>query len=502
MPTTVRNAILRNITIGGGIPETSFLASAAGTTSWTVPVGVTSICAVCIGAGGGGAQGDGASGGGGGGLGWKNNIAVTPGETLTITVGAGGLGAGGLGQTGGNGGTTSISRGATVLLSASGGVGGDSYGGGGLGGTPGPTATGGGNGGQGGNGAYGGDAGGGGAGGWTGPGGFGGGAFLQGSYDGDDGGGGGGGGGGIVFPGGGAGGGGGGTNPQGQGTSGRFGLTLSEGGPGGGGGSAFGSTAYDGQASLGGWPGGGGGDGVAGNGANGAVNIIWGAGVSFPRGLPPAPATTYQIYDTQGTYYWRAPAGVTSVNVACIGGGGAGGGSKDGGAGGGLGWKNNIAVVPGQDYLVQVGGAGLSSLITRNGGDSYFIDNVTVLGGGGGSGDISSGGVYVGDGGYSGGRGGNGNIFVNGNAEGGSAATFTGPGADGNSQIGNTNYGPGVAMSLRGLSGPSYDPTQRAGRFGAGAMGNATSTDYDGQGGSGGVWIDWTPGGSFPSLGI
>ena len=471
---------------------------------WEVPLGVTSINAVAIGGGGGGANGDGAAGGGGGGLAWKNNIPVTPGEILTIYVGAGGSGAVGLGQTGGNGGTTTISRGSSVLLQATGGSGGSSYGGGGVGGTPGPTADGGGNGGTGGNGVYGGDAGGGGAGGWTGNGGFGAGAIIAGPYDGSDGAGGGGGGGGTIFPGGGTSLGGGGTNPQGQGLGGRFGdvgsvsydpvMT-------GKGGSAFGSTDFDAPTTgVGGYPGGGGGD--TSNGANGAVNIIWGPEASFPRGNPPTSALTYQIYDTHGTYYWRAPAGVTSVNVACVGGGGGGGGSKDGGAGGGLGWKNNIPVTPGQDYLVVVGSAGQPNFYIDNGGDSYFIDSTTVKGGGGGSGSISIGGDWAGDGGYSGGRGGNGNLFLNGNAGGGSAATFSGPGADGTSQTGNQNYGPGTAVSLRGVSGPENSDTQRAGRFGAGARGNDTSTDYLGSGGSGGVWIDWTPGGSFPSLGI
>jgi hypothetical protein len=41
---------------------------------------------------GGGACGTYTTGGGGGGLGWKNNIAVTPGQSYTVVVGAGGTG--------------------------------------------------------------------------------------------------------------------------------------------------------------------------------------------------------------------------------------------------------------------------------------------------------------------------------------------------------------------------------------------------------------------------
>ena len=55
---------------------------------WTVPAGVTSICVLCIGAGGGG--GDGSRGGGGGGLAWKNHIPVTAGDVWSIHVGTAG----------------------------------------------------------------------------------------------------------------------------------------------------------------------------------------------------------------------------------------------------------------------------------------------------------------------------------------------------------------------------------------------------------------------------
>ena len=58
-------------------------------------------------------------------------------------------------------------------------------------------------------------------------------------------------------------------------------------------------------------------------------------------------------YTTPGTYSWTCPAGVTSVCAVAIGGGGGGirytSGTYQmhGGAGGGLGWKNNITVIPG-----------------------------------------------------------------------------------------------------------------------------------------------------------
>lgn len=97
--------------------------------SFVVPAGVVLIKAVAIGGGGGGAEG--ASGdsyamasGGGGALSYDNAIVVTPGETLTITRGAGGSAGNNIGD-GGNGGASVVSRGATTLLRAAGGEGGD-----------------------------------------------------------------------------------------------------------------------------------------------------------------------------------------------------------------------------------------------------------------------------------------------------------------------------------------------------------------------------------------
>jgi len=66
------------------------------TTTWTVPDRVTSISAVCVGAGGGyglcsgytsGGWFQGGGGGGGGGLSYQIEIPVTPGEELTIVIG-------------------------------------------------------------------------------------------------------------------------------------------------------------------------------------------------------------------------------------------------------------------------------------------------------------------------------------------------------------------------------------------------------------------------------
>lgn len=99
-----------------GEPATEAVFTASG--SWVVPAGVTSVSAVVIGGGGGGiGNANGGCGGSGGDLRTFNNLAVTPGETLTITVGAGGTG----GTAPTQGGISRIQRGGTTLLQASGG---------------------------------------------------------------------------------------------------------------------------------------------------------------------------------------------------------------------------------------------------------------------------------------------------------------------------------------------------------------------------------------------
>jgi len=91
-----------------------------GTYSFTVPTAVTSICAVAIGGGGGGASDVNDGGGGGGaGLQYRNDIAVTPGESLTVVVGSGGA----AGVNAATGGSSGIYRGGTQLVYATGGSG-------------------------------------------------------------------------------------------------------------------------------------------------------------------------------------------------------------------------------------------------------------------------------------------------------------------------------------------------------------------------------------------
>lgn len=109
-----------------------------GSGTWVVPAGVTTIIVHGIGGGGGGGgkaccyRPTAGGGGGSGYFSYDNVVAVTPGETLTITIGAGGA-AGTDSWTGyqpdqysgrgGNGTASSLKRGSTVLLEWLGGKG-------------------------------------------------------------------------------------------------------------------------------------------------------------------------------------------------------------------------------------------------------------------------------------------------------------------------------------------------------------------------------------------
>ena len=95
------------------------------TYNWTVPEGVTSISVICVGGGGSGQpEHDGASGAGGA-LAYKNNIPVTPGETVTVIVGGGGFEQNWGGQYGMNGKYSRIEYNGSIYAQAGGGKGAD-----------------------------------------------------------------------------------------------------------------------------------------------------------------------------------------------------------------------------------------------------------------------------------------------------------------------------------------------------------------------------------------
>lgn len=203
-----------------------------------------------------------------------------------------------------------------------------------------------------------------------------------------------------------------------------------------------------------------------------------------------------QSYTTPGTYNWLCPTGVTSISVVTVGGGGAGCAYfGSGGTGGGLGWKNNITVVPGQQYTVVVGSGGpnlpysvsesnivAGSNAIYNGGNSYFIDTTTVCGfggihgGGNSKGGPYSGGVYVGEGGGNGG--GTGGAYSTLPAQyqssgGGGAGGYSGNGGNG---AGASTANTAITISTAGTGG---------GGGGAGSRKVNTTASYGGAGGGG-----------------
>jgi hypothetical protein len=216
------------------------------------------------------------------------------------------------------------------------------------------------------------------------------------------------------------------------------------------------------------------------------------------------------IYSTPGTYSWTCPTDVTSVSVVAVGGGGGGSlfsSNNQGGAGGGLGWKNNIAVVPGNLYTVVVGVGGTKATVSStaktatDGGDSYFINTSTVKGGGGVGGQYNvaqtTGGNYVGDGGGNGGYAPTINSYATG---GGGAGGYSGAGGNASaSTYGNGSNGTGGAGGAGGNCGSSDTASggggvgifgeSANGVGGIGSSGNATTGGGGGSGGTdGGIW--------------
>lgn len=112
------NSISTDVVAG----QAAFIST--GSTTWTVPQGVTSISVVAIGGGQSGASTtsttNGGPGGNGGWLAYRNNISVTPGTVLDLNVGGGGNNASTV-YTKVNGGNSSVSFSGTTLCLAQGG---------------------------------------------------------------------------------------------------------------------------------------------------------------------------------------------------------------------------------------------------------------------------------------------------------------------------------------------------------------------------------------------
>jgi hypothetical protein len=112
-------------------------------------------------------------------------------------------------------------------------------------------------------------------------------------------------------------------------------------------------------------------------------------------------------YTFPGTYTWICPEGVSSISVVVVGGGGGGDAGSDlitvggGGAGGALAYRNNISVVEGQSYQINVGAGGFGQ-VTVNGTtiqqstDGESSSAFSCIAGGGKKGTRTSGGIGIG----------------------------------------------------------------------------------------------------------
>ena len=215
-----------------------------------------------------------------------------------------------------------------------------------------------------------------------------------------------------------------------------------------------------------------------------------------------------QVYSAVGTHSFTCPVGVHSISVVAVGGGGSGSDSghyQQGGGGGGLGYKNNIAVIPGNSYNVQVGIGGGRVGSVSNGGDSFMTNDqneVIVAGNGGKSGNsdrtsaapyggytVHPGGTFVGDGG---GRGGGGGAYggPNGYNSGGGAGGYSGIGGNGGSGTMGTQHTAGSGGGGGGgglVGGNKYScGGGGVGLLGEGNNGAAGVTSGGGQCGGGG----------------
>tara|TARA_B100000965_G_scaffold205259_1_gene171370 strand:- start:557 stop:2200 length:1644 start_codon:yes stop_codon:yes gene_type:complete len=202
-------------------------------------------------------------------------------------------------------------------------------------------------------------------------------------------------------------------------------------------------------------------------------------------------------WNTQETYSWSVPNGITSISVVCVGGGGAGETNHDGAGagGGGLAYKNNITVTGGETVTVVVGGGGFATswgqTNPNNGSSSYITvggTNYAVANGGQGAEGSSGNGWYSNSGSFpntnsdGGGAGGSGIHYGGSRMSGGGAGGYNGGGDSGSGRAGNTPYW-----------GVNPEPGQNGGG-GGGHSANGGSSYYSNGGGGTGVYGQGTNG--------
>ena len=222
---------------------------------------------------------------------------------------------------------------------------------------------------------------------------------------------------------------------------------------------------------------------------------------------------TTQSFTTAGAQTWTAPIGVSSVSIECWGGGGAGGGATGnpsaggGGAGGSYSKITSISVTPGQTYSLMVGAGGIGSFTSGGvGGDSWFLNDTTILAKGGNGGSSTSINSTTASGAVVTSSGNIGNIIYYGGAGGTGAASGASSGGGGgsagtgaNGNAGSLNIGgTAVAGGGAGVNGTNTNLSSNGisnsnlGGAGSGAHATSSSDRAGGNGGNGKVLLTFS----------
>ena len=171
---------------------------------------------------------------------------------------------------------------------------------------------------------------------------------------------------------------------------------------------------------------------------------------------------------------WKAPQGISQIQVLLLGGGGGGGGGYEGGGGGAGGLIETLTTIsPGTIYpiVVGVGGRGALNPLTPTNGDSTTAFNLSTLGGGAGASEYNVSNTNVQYAAGAGGSGGGGSWSVN--FPGGSGVNGQGNNGGSSATFDEAACGAGNIVFVGGGGG------------GAGSVGENASCAKGGNGGSG-----------------
>ena len=228
-------------------------------------------------------------------------------------------------------------------------------------------------------------------------------------------------------------------------------------------------------------------------------------------------AQTTESFTSPGTISWTVPAGVTSIEIECWGGGGAGGGvnvtanidqgAAGGGGKGGMYTLTTLAVTPGSTLTISVGAGGTGTTGAGNSGGASWVSTTAnqpwtgntgawASGGNGGGGATTN--IGSGATGYSspgtgsgiiwdGGSGAPGRRLAGGNQAGGGGGGGAGTTNSGSDAIASPISGSGspTSQSSGGTGGASFGGNGGNGAFGSstGANSGANGNTIGGAGG-------------------